>query len=226
VASKAADLQLPVPDVLDNADLLALLCTPGFTTREQADFGSGRGVGMDIVNTTLRELGGSLEMTTEAGAGTTFTLRVPLTLSVTDVIVVAAYPQICAVPQAAVQELIQAPSVSVRTVKRTEVVPYRDGVLPLVRLGGLFGLEPSTQESLTIAVLITERGEVGLVVDRVLSQREVVVRPMPDPLVRARGIAGATELGDGKPVLILDAAALTAGVVRPSARLRQTVAAT
>ena len=94
-------------------------------------------------------------------------------------------------------------------------MPYRSGVLPLVRLRSLFGVEPTSGAQATVLVVGSERGSAGLVVDRVHGQRGVVVRPMRDPLISVPGISGATELGDGKPVLILDAAELTRGAVRP-----------
>ena len=135
--------------------------------------------------------------------------------SIAEAIIVSAAGQTCAVPQAFVEAVLQVPEAEVRTITEAEVIPYRDGVLPLVRLRSLFGGEAAPRPQLAVLVLGSERGTTGLVVDRVHTQREVVVRAMPDPLLQVPGIAGATELGDGRPVLILDVVALTQGVVRP-----------
>jgi two-component system, chemotaxis family, sensor kinase CheA len=116
-----------------------------------------------------------------------------------------------------VEEIIQVDQSAVRRIKRSEVIPYRNGVLPLVRLRAMFGGHGSARPMLSILVLSSERGSTGLVVDRVHTQREVVVRPMNDPLLQVPGVCGATELGDGRPILILDAIAITNGVVRPRA---------
>lgn len=215
VARRAASVGLTVPATLEAAELLEVLCTPGFSTRDQADHSAGRGVGMAVVQTTVRELGGALTLETEKGQWTRFTLRLPLTLSIIEAFIVGAGAQICAVPQSLTLEIIQISTTQIRTVNQVEVASYRDGVLPLVRLATLFGGASSTTENLTVIVLDSDRGQVGLVVDRVAGLREVVVRPMQDPLIRVPGISGATELGDGRPVLILDAGIVGNSAVRP-----------
>jgi two-component system chemotaxis sensor kinase CheA len=205
---------LAVPDRLTDQSLLEVLCAPGFSTRDQADLASGRGVGMAVVANTVRELGGVLTLKATLGQGTAFTLKLPLTLSITDAIIVEIGTQVCAVPQSAVDEIVQLPAGELRSIRQTEVVPYRQGLLPVVRLQGMFGAEAATGRELTLLVTSSDRGAVGLLVNRVRSQREIVVRPLADPLLRVRGISGATELGDGRPILILDPSALTQGVTR------------
>lgn len=217
MVERAKALGIPVPAVVDASGLLAILCSPGFSTRDEADRMAGRGVGMAVVANTVRELGGTLSMETTVGRGTEFTLRLPLTLSIADAIIAAVGDEVCAIPQSAVDEIVQVPSAERRAIRDTEVVPYRGGLLPFRRLRALFGIEPREEEAMTLLVLSSERGATGLVVDRVLTRREIVVRPLEDPLVRVPGISGATELGDGRPILILDPIALTSGVVRPPA---------
>ena len=215
IVQRAIGLGLAVPDHLDDTALLDLLCAPGFSTREEADLTSGRGVGMAVVASTVRELGGSLALETVPGQWTQFTLRLPLTLSIAETFIVSAAAQTCAVPQGYVEEIIHISTSTVHRIQQVEVAPYRTGVLPLVRLRSIFGAPSADGERLTVLVVGSERGSAGLVVDRVHGQREVVVRPMRDPFIRVPGISGATELGDGKPVLILDAVELTSGAVRP-----------
>ena len=221
VMKRAKAMGLTVPAGADAAGLLAILCSPGFSTRDEADRAAGRGVGMAVVADTVRELGGALSLETTLGEGTEFTLRLPLTLSIVDAIIVKVGQEICAVPQSAVDEIVQVPGRDRRSIRGTDVVPYRGGLLPFRRLASMFQIESEEPEMLTLLVLSAERGAVGLVVDRVLSRREVVVRPLEDPLVRVDGISGATELGDGRPILILDPNALTSGVVRPQAAVAE-----
>jgi two-component system chemotaxis sensor kinase CheA len=167
------------------------------------------------VHTTVRELGGTLALETKPGAFTQFTLRLPLTLSIAETFIVSVAGQTCAVPQGYVEEIILVSESAVRTIQQVEVVSYRDGILPLVRLRAMFRAERSPAAQVPVLVLSSEQGLSGLVVDRVEGQREVVVRSMRDPLIQVPGISCATELGDGRPVRILDAAMLAQGVVRP-----------
>ena len=216
IAARARVLGLKVPEVLTADAILGLLCQPGFSTRDTADRGAGRGVGMAVVRSTVHDLGGSLRLASSPGKGTTFTLRLPLTLSIADVLILRVGMQLCALPQGQVEEIFLVPADQLRTIQETEIVPYRGALLPVLRLRTIFNLEPQARTAeITVVVVRTERGATGLVVDRVESRREIVLRPLADPLVRVPGIAGATELGDGRPILVLEPAALTAGVVRP-----------
>lgn len=216
IAKRAAAQGLTVPKVLDHAAVLNLLCTPGFSTREEADLASGRGVGMAVVQNAVRQLAGSLSLNTELGLWTEFTLRLPLTLSIMPAFIVHLAGQSCAIAQHSVEQILQIDAAQARFIQKTEIVPYRDGLLPLLRLRERFGHPASPSSEVVIVVVNSERGSVGLVVDKVLSIREVVVRAITDPLLQVPGISGATELGDGRPVLILDTVALTSGVVRPA----------
>jgi len=209
IAARARKLQLAVPEVLDEPAILRLICSSGFSTRDEADRASGRGVGMAVVSATVAELGGSLSLQTEVGKFTQFTLRLPLTLSIAETLIVSADERICAVPQSAVQEIFQVAEDQIRTIQKAEVAPYRNGLLPIIRLRRVFGADASGAPKTTILVFESDRGLGGLAVDRVHGQREVVIRALRDPLIQVPGISGATELGDGRPVLILDAAALS-----------------
>jgi two-component system, chemotaxis family, sensor kinase CheA len=198
----------------DTAALLDLLCAPGFSTRDEADRASGRGVGMAVVRTVVEELGGSLTLDTRAGRGTRFAIQLPLTLAIADALIVAVGGQTFAVPLVAVREVIQVECSAPKAVENNELIPYRDGVLPLVRLGAVFGLVEQPARSFYALVAGGGPAAVGIAVERVLGLREIVVRPLTDPLVRVPGIAGATELGDGRVVLILDPMPLARAVRR------------
>jgi len=212
VAARAAGLGLPVPAVMDDAALLELICSPGFSTREESDRASGRGFGMAVVRRTVQELGGSLRVSTEPGRGTTFTIELPLTLAITDALLARVGTQQFAVPQAAVREVIELDESAIRQLEGGEVVPYRGMALPLVRLAQRLGMASSDRSRRHAFVLGQGASAVGLVVDRIVGQREIVVRSTVDPLIRVEGVAGATDLGDGRVVLILDAAAIARGV--------------
>jgi two-component system, chemotaxis family, sensor kinase CheA len=194
---------------LEGEELLSALCAPGFSTRGEADLDAGRGVGMAVVRSVIRSLGGSISLSTQAGAGTRFTIRLPLTLTITDALILSQSGQRFAIPHAAVSEVIDVPLDAVTTLENNQIMPYHDGVLPLLYLSDLFGQPRTGGSGQLVAVVVGEgAGSLGVVVDRVLGQQEIVVRSMIDPLLHVPGIAGATELGDGRVVLILDATAL------------------
>ncbi len=193
---------------LDDDALLNLLCTPGFSTRDEADRESGRGVGMDVVKKATEELGGRMSLTTRVGEGTTFTIELPLTLAIAEALIVSVNGQRFAVPQSAVREVLEVESSATKVLENNELIPYRGKVLPLIRLARVFEMNHQRRENFHVLVIGEEANAVGLAVDRILGQREIVVRAIKDPLAQSRGIAGATELGDQRVVLILDITAL------------------
>jgi two-component system chemotaxis sensor kinase CheA len=209
VLARARSRGLVAGDVrLDDELLLQLICTPGFSTRDEADRASGRGVGMDVVGGAVAELGGTLTLSTEKGRGTRFTVELPLTLAVADALIASVGGQRFAFPQSAVREIIEVDPSAVRVLENNEIVSYRGGVLPLVRLARLFDLGEQPEKPFHVFVIGSGAHALGLAVERVIGQREIVVRGLNDPLVKVAGVAGATDLGDGRVVLILDVAAL------------------
>lgn len=219
IIQRAGKMGLEIPEVTDNETILKILCSSGFSTRENADLASGRGVGMGVVHATVRELGGHLTLNSEEGQGTRFTIRLPLTLAITDTFIVRASGQTCAVPQGFVREILQKTEAEIQIANGVEIIPYREGVLPVIRLSDFFRLPRITRKGKSyLLVIVSDRGSIGLLTDEVVGQREVVVRAFSDPLIQVPGVSGATELGDGKPVLILDGAALTSGTIRPLER--------
>jgi len=192
--------------------LLDVICESGFSTREEADRISGRGVGMAVVRSTVEDLGGTLEVDTEPGRGTRFAITLPLTLAIIDAIIAHVGDQTFAVPQSAVQEVIEIDPDKLRPLEQNELITHRGRALPIIRLGRLFRLETAPRPRLHAVVVGTGLSAMGLVVDRVAGHREIVVKPIIDPLIHVSGVSGATELGDGRLVLILDVAALSRGV--------------
>jgi two-component system chemotaxis sensor kinase CheA len=207
VRARKAGLDVP-PGALDSASLLALLCTSGFSTKDDADRASGRGVGMAVVKDTVERLSGTMALETEPGLGTRFTLHLPLTLAIADALIGRVGAEAFAVPQSAVREVIDVASGDVRQLEENEIIPYRDAALPLVRLSRLFDIHPDLPPRFHVFVIGTGTTVMGLAVDRIVGQREIVVRAIADPLARVDGISGATDLGDGRVVLILDPASI------------------
>ena len=209
VAARAREQGLVVPPgPVDARTLLDILCAPGFSTRDAADRASGRGVGMAVVQTAVQELGGTLTLDTASGQGSRFIIELPVTLAITDAILARVGPQSFALPQSTVREVIEVDPATIRRFEQHEIAPYRDGTLPLIRLADLFGLAAVPGRSLHVFVIGYGQAVVGLAVDRIIGQREIVVRTLGDTLVKVDGVIGATDLGDGRVVLILDGARL------------------
>ena len=211
-----AGLAVPRRGDLDDDALLDLLCAPGFSTRDEADRVSGRGFGMAVVRKTVHELGGTLRLASTPGQGTRFTIELPLTLAITDALITTVGSQTYAVPQSAVREVIEVDLGEIRALQSAEVIPFRGEALPVVRLARTLGITADERSRGHALVIGSGAAAVGLLVDRVLTQREIVVRSTVDPLLNVEGIAGATDLGDGRAVLILDVVALTRRSARQS----------
>jgi two-component system chemotaxis sensor kinase CheA len=209
VSDRAKVVGLPVVGgPLNGPALLALLCAPGFSTRKDADRASGRGVGMAVVKQTVEELSGTLEVESIAGVGTRFIMHLPLTLAITDAIITRIGGETFAVPQSTIREVIEVAISDLRVIEENEMVPHRGGALPIVRLARLFGIGASRADRLHVFVVGAGATAIGFAVDRIIGQREIVVRAIQDPLARVEGVSGATDLGDGRVVLILDPSTL------------------
>ncbi|HYQ28364.1 MAG TPA: chemotaxis protein CheA [Polyangiaceae bacterium] len=204
----------------DDAGLLDLLCSPGLSTREIVTTTSGRGMGMEIVKrTVVDELGGELSVHSQFGQGTTFTLRVPLTISIVDAFSFECGEQRFVVPVAMVDEIIEVDANALVQVPANDdgspavdIISRRGMALPLIQLAQVFRLK-ATPSGAGKAIVVRRAGApVAFAVDRMLGQQEVVIRPINDALVRAPGVSGATDLGDGRPTLVLDLVALSASL--------------
>ena len=205
VVARARAMGLEAPDPpLDPARLLDLLCTPGFSTREASDRASGRGVGMSVVKTTVDDLKGRMTLSTKKGEGTRFVIELPLTLAIADALIAHVGERTFAVPQASVREVIELDPASIRRIEGHEIAPFRGGSLPVLRLSDVFGVAPAPGRAVHAFIVGTGADAVGVAVDRISGQREIVVRTMDDSLIKVDGVTGATDLGDGRAVLILD----------------------
>jgi two-component system chemotaxis sensor kinase CheA len=196
----------------DDAALLDLLCLPGLSTRDQPTTTSGRGMGMDIVRRTVEQLGGSVTLQSRPGAGTRFVIHVPLTISIVDAFTFECAGQRFVVPVTMIEEILDIdPLKLVRgpTRSKTRIFERRGQAIPVVPLASVFCLADGGVEARKAFVVRRNGDPTAFAVDRVVAQQEVVVRPLEDPLVRVPGVSGATDLGDGRPTLVVDLAALS-----------------
>ena len=186
---------------------------PGFSTAAKVTNLSGRGVGMDVVRTNIEQIGGQIDLTSIVGQGTTFTIKIPLTLAIVSALIVGAGGQKFAVPQTSVLELVRTGANAEHRIEKINdslVLRLRDKLLPLVQLGPTLQLEAAVDEDATF-VMVIQVGErrYGLVVADVLDTEEIVVKPLATILRDVDVFSGATILGDGSVVLILDPNALS-----------------
>ncbi|MEQ4575652.1 MAG: chemotaxis protein CheA [Gammaproteobacteria bacterium] len=191
-------------------ECLHLIFLPGFSTKTEVTDISGRGVGMDVVQSRIRELSGTIQIQSELGRGTRFMIRVPLTLAILPTLLVQAGEDVYALPLARVVEVLHAPQTSLGWFDGRAVLDRRSHTLPLVDLRRWLSLDPRPTPLLTVVLLQAGDTRFGLVVDQVRGREEVVIKPLPRVLRGLPGYAGATLIGDGRMALILDVDGLRA----------------
>jgi two-component system chemotaxis sensor kinase CheA len=206
IHAKAQDADIPVPpwpDALDDDALLRLLAHPGLSTAERVSEVSGRGVGMDVVVTRIRALGGAITLRSEPGQGTTFTLRLPVTLALTHALRVRVGGEEYAIPLTHVTEAVELQDVLVSAVGGRETLRVRDDLLPLIRLREVLGMAPTGIES---AAVVAEYGEhrAALAVDELVGSEQILLKGFAVPRDLLPVFSGATLLADGRPALVLD----------------------
>ena len=203
-------------ETLDEHGLVELLFAPGFSTARSVTELSGRGVGMDVVRRVVAAMSGTLEISTNAGVGTTFTIRLPLTLAIVRVMLVRIAGAIYALPVDCVAESLRLDLDAIRRGRSGETVLHRGRELPVIRGAEYFELADavSSAEKILVAVVSAGNREIGLVVDEFIAEQEIVVKPLSDLVGPVPGISGGTILGDGAIALIVDPIALVNQVHR------------
>jgi two-component system chemotaxis sensor kinase CheA len=195
--------------LLDDRQAIDLIFAPGFSSADKITDVSGRGVGMDVVKTNIKNLKGNIQVSTEVGRGTRFTLTLPLTLAIIDALMVQVGSDTYAIPLDAVSETTKIEAERLSEVNHRNALTLRGEVLGIVELSELLGL-PRTVEGerdiLPVVIVHDNDRRLGIVVDRLLERQEIVIKPLGQYLNRfeIRGISGATIMGDGSVVLILD----------------------
>lgn len=197
---------------LATGEVVDFIFMPGFTTREVATAMSGRGVGMDVVKTNISRLSGMIDVDTEIGRGTRFSITLPVTLAIIQALVIDTCSQTFCIPLNSVLESIMVRQSDIATVEGQQVISLRGRTLPLLHLSRMFGLSSDTRffdpERIYVVIVGLAQHRVGLVVDELVGQQDVVIKPLGAALRSVPGIAGATELGANRTVLLLDVATL------------------
>ena len=192
-------------DKPSDREIIELIFTPGFSTAETISDVSGRGVGMDVVKKNISRLKGVFDVDTQPGVGTTFTMKLPLTLAIIQALLVRVVDELYAIPLDSVIESQRVEMADVRTVHGAEVITLRGQVVPLVRIADFFELGGQRDPEKVMIVIVGLQGrQVGLVVDGFQGEQEIVIKPLSDVIGRIPGISGATILGNGSISLIID----------------------
>ncbi len=225
--AKAISRGLVGPDArteLSRDDVFNLIFQPGFSTNDVVTDLSGRGVGMDVVKTNISKLGGVIDLKSEINKGTTFTITLPITLAIISALIVRVTSNTYAIPLANVQEALILDPLAIRTVEGREVMTLRGGTLPLCRLQNMFRLKSvaSSSRSTRQFVVVSQLGarRMGLVVDLLFGQQDIVIKALGQSLRSVRGFSGATDLGDQSVTLVLDTPQILEEVFASSERTR------
>jgi len=197
-------------DAMSDKEAYSLIFKPGFSTAAKITNVSGRGVGMDVVKTNIEKLNGIIEVDSGVGKGTTIKLKIPLTLAIIQALLVGVQEEFFAIPLSSVLETVRITQDDIFLVEGKSVLRLRSEVLSLVKLSDIFGIEATMEESENLYVVIIGLADakIGLVIDRLIGQEEIVIKSLGYYLKGVDGIAGATIRGDGRVTLIADVAAL------------------
>jgi two-component system chemotaxis sensor kinase CheA len=206
--AKSMDLVDASRTELTDEELIRTIGRPGFSTASRVTELSGRGVGIDVVYTRVRSLGGSVEIKTVEGSGTTVTMRLPVTLAIVRALLARVDNETYAVPITHVRETVSLDRTRPRTVRGSEVLPLREDVLPLIRFRQVVELPPANTPGAQVVVLESGDRRVGLIVDELTGQQDIVVKQFDAVHGSAAIFSGATILPDGSPALILDVGSL------------------
>lgn len=231
ILQRAVDMNLLREDQvgeLGREEILNVLFLPGFSTATEVTDTSGRGVGMDVVKTNITRLGGVIDVSSELGVGTKFTITLPITLAIISALIVEVAGRALALPLAAVQEALRLDPSEIRRVDGREMLTLRGTTLPICRLGDLLGFQPPPGHRAArqfVVVVVLGQRRLGFVVDTLGGQEDVVIKNLGASLSNVRGVAGATDRGDQKLVLVLDASGLLDEVLAGADMLRLAEAA-
>jgi len=193
---------------LDDKDILRLICIPGFSSRSEANTSSGRGMGMSAVRKIVEDLRGSIFLETDAGTGTTFSIHLPLTLSIIEGLLLKIGGMLFVLPLATVEECIELTQKNENDTYRKNVTMVRGKIIPYIHLRELFSIEGQPPLIQQIVIATVDQQRVGFVVDQVIGELQTVIKPLGNIYRHVKGISGATILGDGTVALIIDLSTL------------------
>jgi len=208
IKKKAIEKGLFTADELERmsvAELNRIILTAGFSTADKVSNTSGRGVGMDVVRKNIEKLNGNLDIESKPGAGTRMRVKIPLTLAIIHALMIRTGSDVFAIPLANVDETVRINTDEISTVEGVEVIYLRGQTLPVFRLSSLFNIKSDMNTERLYVVIVSSGGQrVGFVVDEMMGQDEVVIKPLVDYVQEKSGFSGATIVGDGRISLILD----------------------
>lgn len=198
-------ISLEESETLSEDDIISLLFQPGFSTSDEVSDVSGRGVGLDVVKSKIESINGSIEIETQQNIGTKFIIRIPLTLAIIQALLIKLKEEIYAIPLSSITEIISLPKDNIRNVQGQDIILYRGKTIPLIRLHQVMGLDfdDSGDEYLVVVVRKGEK-QAALLVEDLIGQQEIVIKPLGKYLSNIRYLSGATILGNGNVSLILD----------------------
>ncbi|AJF06426.1 chemotaxis protein CheA [Geoalkalibacter subterraneus] len=202
---------------LSREEVYDLLFIPGFSTADKVSEISGRGVGMDVVKSNISALSGMIDIDSRVGEGTTLTITLPITLAIIKALIIRVLDNEFAIPITSVMETLMVEPASLRTIEGREVMELRQSTLPLVRLSRLFNFSSSREanpDNFFVVVVGMAEKRLGLVVDELLGQQDVVIKPLGNILSFVKGFAGAAEMGNRKTILVLDVGGLMSESLR------------
>ena len=193
-------------EFMSDKEAIDLLFRPAFSTAEKISDVSGRGVGLDVVKNKIESLGGDVEVQSKLGEGTTFIVRLPLTLAIIQALMVEIRDEKYAIPLNSIVTVEDVPVTDIKYVQSNEVINLRDMVIPLIRLDEILDSDPKEEEPENLVVVIVKKGDkqAGLVIDNLIGQQEIVIKPLGKYINIPKMISGATILGDGEVALIID----------------------
>lgn len=191
--------------ILTDQEAYQLIFLPGFSTSDKISNVSGRGVGLDVVKTMIQKLNGTVSVTSEHGKGTKFSIRLPLTLAIIQGLLVRVGKEVYSIPIASVIESQRIRVQDINTIDNYEVLNVRNEVISVLRLSRLFNIKETSQSEYSFVVIVgSEEKKVGVMVDSLIGEEDVVIKPLRDQFTNSPGIAGASVLGDGSVSLIID----------------------
>ncbi len=223
VRQKAIDRGIIHPNkVISDQEATQLIFMPGFSTAAKISNVSGRGVGLDVVKTMIEKLNGTVQVTSEQGRGSKFSIRLPLTLAIIQGLLVRVGTETYSIPIASVIESVRVKKEEINTIDNYEVLNVRNEVISVLRLSRLFGIRTDEDGDYCFVVIVgSQDKKIGVMVDALIGEEDVVIKPLKDQFTQSPGVAGASILGDGSVSLIIDVTQLLELGVRQEIEARQ-----
>ena len=223
VRQKAIERGIIHPNkVISDQEAAQLIFMPGFSTAAKISNVSGRGVGLDVVKTMIEKLNGTVQVTSEQGRGSKFSIRLPLTLAIIQGLLVRVGTETYSIPIASVIESVRVKKEEINTIDNYEVLNVRNEVISVLRLSRLFGIRTDEDGDYCFVVIVgSQDKKIGVMVDALIGEEDVVIKPLKDQFTQSPGVAGASILGDGSVSLIIDVTQLLELGVRQEIEARQ-----